>query len=153
MGWVNNMAGTVLESCKEFMKEYPMTMAWRIKKHCKVISEHINSDEVVLYTFAGQKNTNWSAPFSTAVVVFTNKRMIVARSLFFGRSLYSSITPDMLNDFSIREHVIFGTVEIDTVKEHFTINCLRKKALPKIEEALSKYLLDEKLKLLKNKNS
>lgn len=147
------MGKTVLESCKEFLGKYPGTIAWRIKKHCKVIEDHINNDEVVLYTFAGQKNTNWTVPFSTAVIVFTNKRMLVARSLFLGRSLYSSITPDMLNDFSIREHIIFGTVEIDTVKEHFTINCLNKKALPKIEDALSKYLVDEKIKLLKNKNS
>ena len=147
------MGKTVFESCKEFLNKYPGTIAWRIKKHCKVIEEHINKDEVVLYSFVGQKNTNWKSPFSTAVVVFTNKRMLVARSLFLGRSLYSSITPDMLNDFSIREHILFGTVEIDTVKEHFTINCLRKKSLPKIEDALSKYLVDEKLKLLKNKNS
>lgn len=147
------MGKTVLESCKDFIRQYPMTIAWRVKKHCKVIEEHINKDEVVLYSFVGQKNTNWTVPFSTAVIVLTNKRMLVARSLFLGRSLYSSITPDMLNDFSIREHILFGTVEIDTVKEHFTINCLRKKSLPKIEDALSKYLVDEKLKLLKNKNS
>ena len=31
----------------------------------------------------------------------------------------------------------------------FTIGCLSKKSLSKIEDALSKYLVDEKLKLLK----
>lgn len=150
---MSSMSKTVFESCKDFLRQYPMTIAWRIKKHCKVIEEHINDDEVVLYTFAGQKNTNCTVPFSTAVVVFTNKRMLVGRSLFLGRSYYSSITPDMLNDFEIRKQILFGMVEIDTVKEHFTINCLSKKSLAKIEDALSKYLVDEKLKLLKNKNS
>lgn len=143
------MSTSVYKSCKEFLKKYPKTIAWRVKKHSKVVEDHINEDEVVLFTFTGQKNTNWTAPFSTAVVVFTNKRMLVARSCFFGRSFYTSITPDMLNDFAIRTNLIFGVVEIDTVKEHFTIECLDKRALPKIEDALSKYLVDEKLKLLK----
>lgn len=146
------MTNSVYDNCKEFLKKYPRTIAWRIKKHSMVIEEHINEDEVILFTFAGQKNTNWTSPFSTAVVVFTNKRMLVARSLFFGRSFYTSITPDMLNDFALRTNIIFGAVEIDTVKEHFIIECLDKKSLSKIEDALSKYLVDEKLKLLKKSN-
>lgn len=142
-------AGMVYKSCKNFLKKYPGTIAWRIKKHAKVVEEHINDDEVVLFSFAGQKNSNWKYPFATVVVTFTNKRMLVGKSLFLGRSFYTSITPDMLNDFEIRTNILFGVVEIDTVKEHFTVGCLSKKSLSKIEDALSKYLVDEKLKLLK----
>lgn len=141
----------VYKSCKEFLKKYPFTVAFRIKKHASVIQEHINDDEVVLFTFMGQKNSNVLNPFYTIVIVLTNKRMLLGRKRFFGRYSYTSITPDMLNDFEIYNNIIFGCVEIDTVKEHFTVNCINKKALPKIEDALSKYLLNEKLKLLRNK--
>ena len=141
----------IYESCKDFLKKYPRTIAWRVKQHSKVVQSHLNDDEVVLFTFIGQKNTNFLQPFYTTIIVFTNKRMLLARKRFFGRYYYASVTPDMLNDFEIRANILFGTVEVDTVKEHFTINCLDKRALVKIEDALSKYLVDEKLKQNKEK--
>lgn len=55
----------------------------------------------------------------------------------------------MLNDFELKTSLFFGSVEIDTVKEHFFINCLDKRSLPSIEDALSKYMVNEKLKYLK----
>lgn len=146
------MGTSVYESCKSFLKKFPMTIAWRIKKHSSIIQKHINDDEVVLYSFAGQKNSNFLQPFFTAVIVFTNKRMLLGKKRFFGRSEYSSITPDMLNDFEIRTNILYGSVEIDTVKENFSINCLDKRSLSQIEDALSKYMVNEKLKYLE-KNS
>lgn len=139
----------VYQSCKKFIKKYPKTIAWRIKKHSSVVQEHINDDEVVLYSFAGQKNSNFLQPFFTTVVVFTNKRMLLGRKRYLGRYYYTSITPDMLNDFELRTNVLYGVVEIDTVKEHFTIGCLDKKSLSSIEDALSKYMVNEKLKYMK----
>lgn len=144
------MAGSVYESVKSFLKKYPMTIAWRVKKHASVVEEHLNDDEVVLYSFAGQKNVGITQPFFTTIVVFTNKRMLLGRKRFLGRYYYTSITPDMLNDFEIKTNILFGIVEIDTVKEHFYIGCLDKKSLPSIEDALSKYMVNEKLKYVKN---
>ena len=141
----------VYDACRDFLKKYPMTVAWRVKQHAKLIQEHINEDEVPLYAFLGQKDTTIFQPMFTTAIVFTNKRMLMASKKFFGRYYYTSITPDMLNDFQIRASFIYGEVEIDTVKEHFKITCLDKKSLSKIEDALSKYLLNEKLKLMKNK--
>lgn len=152
MDMVNNMANIVYESCKKFLKKYPMTIAWRVKKHSTIVEKHLNDDEVVLYTFTGQKDTNFLQPFFTTVVVFTNKRMLLGRKRFLGRYYYTSITPDMLNDFEIRTGIVYGLVEIDTVKERFIMGCLDKSSLPAIEDALSKYLVNEKLKYLK-KNS
>lgn len=146
------MNQSVYESCKAFMKKYPKTIAWRIRKHSSVVQEHLNDDEVVLYSFAGQKDAGMLQPFFTTVIVFTNKRMLLGRKRYLGRYYYTSITPDMLNDFELRTSILFGSVEIDTVKEHFTIGCLDKKALPMVEDALSKYMVNEKLKYLK-KNS
>lgn len=144
------MNNSVYESCKNFLKKFPRTIAWRIKKHSGVVQNHINDDEVVLFTFVGQKNTNWQFPFYTTCIVLTNKRMLLGRKGYFGRYFYTSITPDLLNDFEIRTGILFGNVEIDTVKEHFIIGCLDKNSLVSIEDALSKYLIDEKIKYLKN---
>lgn len=143
------MNQSVYESCKDFLKKYPRTVAWHVKRHSSVVESHLNDDEVVLFTFTGQKDAGLSTPFYTTIVVLTNKRMLLGRKRYLGRYYYSSITPDMLNDFEIRANIMYGTVEIDTVKEVFRINCLDKRSLPKIEDALSKYLVDEKLKYLK----
>ena len=147
------MKGVVYNSVKDFLRKYPATIAWRVKKHSSVVEEHLNDDEVVLYSFAGQKNSNFMQPFFTTVVVFTNIRMLLGRKKYLGRYDYSSITPDMLNDFEIKTSILYGIVEIDTVKEHFYIGCLDKRSLPSIEDALSKYMVNEKLKYMKNNAS
>lgn len=139
----------VYEYCKKFIKKYPRTIAWRLKRHSSIIQQHLNDDEVLLYVFAGQKNDLWYEVFFTTVIAFTNKRMLLGRKRFFGQYSYYSITPDMLNDFEIRSNIIWGSVEIDTIKEHFVISNLDKHSLPEIEDAISKYLVDEKLKLMK----
>lgn len=143
----------VYEVCKSFLKKYPKTLAWHVKRHASVISQHIDDDEVILFSFAGQKDTSLLMPFYTTVIVFTNKRMLLGRKRCFGRYFYTSITPDLLNDFEVQANILFGSVEIDTIKEHFIISGLDKRSLPKIEDALSKYLVNEKLKYLKNKSS
>ncbi|MEG2351566.1 MAG: PH domain-containing protein [Bacilli bacterium] len=145
------MDRNVYENCKKFLKKFPRTIAWRVKAHASVVQSHIDEDEVVLYTFVGQKNSLWYEVFFTTIIVFTNKRMLLGRKRFLGQYYYSSITPDMLNDFEVRGNIIWGSVEIDTVKENFVISNLDKRALPEIEDALSKYLVDEKMKYLKRK--
>ena len=57
------MNQNVYESCRSFLRKYPKTIAWRVKKHASVVQEHINDDEVVLFSFTGQKDTNWKSPF------------------------------------------------------------------------------------------
>ena len=76
--------------------------------------------------------------------------MLLGRKKYLGRSEYYSITPDMLNDFEIKTSIFFGIVEIDTIKESFLMNCIDKRALTDIEDAISKYLINEKLKMLRN---
>ena len=43
------MESLVYQKVKEFKNKYPMTISWRLKKHAKVVEEHLNSDEKVLY--------------------------------------------------------------------------------------------------------
>ena len=146
------MDKSVLESCTNFLKKYPGTIAWRVKKHASVVQNYMDEDEIILYSFCGQKNQAFYEIFFTTVVVITNKRMLLGRKRFFGQHYFSSITPDMLNDFQMRSNLFWGSVEIDTIKEHFIISNISKKALTEIEKAISKYIVNEKLKLLKTKN-
>ena len=149
---VNKMDKNVLESLMIFKKKYPSTIGWRVKKHASVIQSYLNDEEIVLYAFYGQKNQYFYEIFFTTIVVITNKRVLLGRKRFFGQHYFSSITPDMLNDFQVRKNIIWGSVEVDTVKEHFIISNISKKALPEIEESISKYVVNEKLRLLKNKS-
>ena len=98
---------------KEFMRKYPMTIAWRVKQHCKVIDKHLNSNEKILYMFVGQKNNRAVDIFNTYVVVFTNKRIIVATKRVVFGYFFKSITSDMYNDLTIHKGLIWGKVTLD----------------------------------------
>ena len=76
---------------------------------------------------------------------------MIGKKGLVGNYFFTTITPDMLNDFQVRANILWGAVEIDTVKEYFTISNISKKALPEIEDAISKYMMNEKLRLLKKK--
>lgn len=129
---------------KEFMKKYPMTIAWRVKKHCKIIDKHLNANEKILYMFAGQKNDRAVDIFNTYVVVFTNKRIILATKRVLFGYFFKSITPDMYNDLTIHRGIIWGSVILDTVKELITITNIDKNALDDIETNITEIILKQK---------
>ena len=138
---------TVYERVKEFKYKYPATVAWRIKRHCKIINKHLNPDEDVLYAFVAQKNDNPLDFISTYVIVLTNKRLMLARKRFVFGYFLDSITPDMFNDMSVIGCIIWGKVHIDTVKEYVTLSNISKKALPEIETQVSSYMMKKKEEL------
>lgn len=141
----------VYKAVKDFKRKYPMTIAWRLKAHCKVVENFINSDEEVRFAFAAQKNPNSFDIISTNVVVLTNKRILIAtKRLIFGY-FYTTITPDMFNDLKVVMGIVWGRVEIDTVKEHVYLSNIQRGALDEIETQISEYMLSEKLKY-KNQN-
>ena len=72
------MAGVYSKS-KEFKKKYPVTIAWRIKAHAKVIEKHLNPGEEVIYAFLAQKNDTYKEIFRTFAVVLTNRRLILSK--------------------------------------------------------------------------
>ena len=116
----------------KFMKKYPMTIAWRIKRHCKIIDKHLNSGEEILYIFTGQKNDNTVDLFHTCVIAFTNKRIIVATDRVLFGYFFRSITPDMYNDLTVSKGLIWGKVVVDTVKDLITSTNIDAKALDEI---------------------
>ena len=129
---------------KEFVKKYPMTIAWRVKSHCKVIDKHLNPGEEVLYVFFGQKNKSSFEIFNTNIVVLTNKRLLFATKRVVFGYYYTAVTPDMFNDISIRANMIWGRVLIDTVKEVISLSNIDKAALDEIETKISEYMMIEK---------
>lgn len=140
------MKSVTYEKLKEFRKKYPSTVAWRLKKHARIIDMHLNKDEIIIYAFAAQKNDNMFDVVSTNAIVLTNKRLIFGtKRLLFGY-FFTSITPDMFNDLTVKANVFWGKLHIDTVKEYITISNVSKKALPEIETMIINLMIREKKK-------
>jgi len=133
--------GIITEQAIDFVKKYPMTLAWRIKKNAAIVEKHINPDEKVKYVFVAQKSENTFDIFSTAVVVLTDKRILIGQKrVVFGYFLYS-VMPYMYNDLSVKAMIIWGKVYIDTVKELIILSNISKAALNEIETAISTYMI------------
>jgi len=123
------------------MNKFPMTIAWRVKRHCKIIDKHLNPGEEILYMFAGQKNDSSINIFNTYVVVFTNKRIILATKRVLFGYFFKSITPDMYNDLTVHRGLIWGSIILDTVKEVITITNIDIKALDDIETNITEVMI------------
>ena len=136
----------IYEEIKKFKRRHPMTIAWRLKKHSKVIQKFLNPGEEPIYVFAGQKNSNPLNIMTTYIVVLTNKRIILAQKRLFFGFFYTTITPDLFNDLKVKEGIIWGKIYIDTIKEEVIISNIDKSALDEIETNISEYMMKEKKK-------
>ena len=146
------MNKNVYEMVNEFIKKYPMTIAWRVKKHSKVVEKFLNPDEEVKFSFAAQKNDSTTDIFNTYVVALTNKRIILGRKRLFFGFFYTSITPDMFNDLTVKMGIVWGKIYIDTVKELVILSNIDPKALDSIETNITEYMMNEKKKYVSNVN-
>ena len=79
---------------------------------------------------------------------FTNKRILIAQKRVIPGYRINSITPDLFNDFQVYKGLIFGKVDIDTVKEMVQLSNLDPRSLVEIETNLSEYLLTMKPKFV-----
>ena len=66
------MVNRVYKLAKSFHKRYFGTIAFRLKAHSKVIEEHLNPGEKLLYVFCGQKGYSHKEIFSTCVLAITD---------------------------------------------------------------------------------
>ena len=143
--------GEVYQLVHKFKKKYPATVAWRLKKHCKIVEKFLNPGEEVIYGFCGQKNENSADMFSTYAVALTNKRILIAQKrVLFGYSYYT-VTPDMYNDMQVFGGLIWGKIYIDTVKELVVVSNISKSALSEIETVVSEYMIQMKKKFVTRK--
>ena len=138
--------GKCYEMVKEFKRKYPLTIAFRLKKHSEIIEKHLNPDEEILYAFAAQKNASVLEIFYTNVVVLTNKRILIATKRIMWGYFFVTITPDMFNDLTVRRGLLFGSVVIDTIKEKVVLSNIDCNALPEIETIITEYMMTEKKK-------
>ena len=134
----------IYKRVKEFKRKYPKTVAFRLKAHAKVASQFIGEDEEVKYVFAAQKNFKSYEIINTNIVVLTDKRLVVAtKRLIFGYFV-KMITPDMFNDLTIKEGIIWGKVIIDSVKEKVVLSNIDPKALSEIDDNITMTMIEEK---------
>lgn len=139
----------IYEKVKEFKRKYPKTVAFRLKAHAKVAAKFVGSDETVKYVFVAQKNFNSFEFLNTNIIVLTDKRIIVAtKRLIFGY-FFRMITPDMFNDLTIKNGIIWGKVIIDTINEKVILSNIDSNALAEIDDNITMHMLKEKKKIKK----
>ncbi len=129
-----------------FKKRYPLTIVFRLNKHCKIIEKHLNPDEEILYAFAAQKNAHSLDFWNTNVIVLTNKRILIGTKRILWGYFLVTITPDMFNDLTVRKGLIWGSIVVDTIKEKVILSNIDPNALPEIESIISEYMMEEKKK-------
>ncbi len=88
---------------------------WGIK-HFDLIADALDPDENVLMCMIGMKNKN----DGTYAFAFTDKRIIMAKQNVIGSGV-QSINYDYVNDVSMRKTLTQGYIEMDTMKEKFTV--------------------------------
>ena len=137
---------TVYDKVKEFKTKYPTTIAWRLKKHAKVVEKYLNPGETVTFAFPAQKGNSSMDIFSTFVVVLTNKRILLAQKRLLFGYIYLAITPDMFNDLTVSSGIIWSKLYIDTVKETVMLSNIAKAAMDDIETEITEYMIAEKQK-------
>lgn len=145
------MSNIVYEKLKNFKSKYPMTISWRLKSHSNVVNNHLNPGEEVLYAFAAQKNDNPLDIVTTCAVVLTNKRIIIGQKRLLFGYFFTSITPDMFNDLTVKMGIIWGKIYIDTVKEIVKLSNIQQEALDDIETIISEYMMQEKKRYIKDR--
>ena len=141
---------SVYTQVMNFKRKYPMTLSWRLKKHCQIVEKHLNPGEEVFYAFSAQKNDNPLDIITTNVIVLTNKRIILGQKRLLFGYFFTAITPDMFNDLTVKMGIIWGKIYIDTIKEVVKLSNIQKEALPEIETYITEYMMREKQKYMQN---
>lgn len=137
------------ELLKQFRNKFPGSVSWRLKKHCKVIDIHLNPNERINFIFSGQLDIKPLSLFNTGVIAVTNERLIIAQKKLIIGYKFSSITPDLYNDLTVKAGIIWGTIIIDTVREQVYVSDLDKDSLPEIETEITMFMQEAKKKYAK----
>ncbi len=138
--------GKCYDLAKSFKRKYPMTIAFRLRRHCAVVEKHLNSDEELTYAFPAQKNDTSFIVINTCVVGLTNKRIVIGLKRLLWGYFFISITPDMFNDLTVHSGLFWGGVVIDTIKEKVVLTNIGPRGLPEIESTITDYMMEEKKK-------
>ena len=96
--------------------------------------------------FLGQKNKSSFDFTNTNVIALTNKRLLFATKRVMFGYFFTSVTPDMFNDLTVKQGMLWGRIVIDTVKEEIRLSNIDKNALPEVETHITEYMMEEKKK-------
>ena len=136
----------------DFKRRYPKTIAFRLKKHSKIIQMHLNPNEEVNYAFCAQDNRSSLNIMNTCVVAITNKRILIGKKRLFWGYFFTTITPDMYNDLEVNNNMIWSSIEIDTLKENLYLTNIDPNGAIEIETKITDFMMREKQKYGKKNN-
>ena len=137
---------SVYQLALKFKRDYPGTVAFRIKKHSEVIEKHLNPGEKVLYVFCGQKNTQSYMIINSCVVALTNKRLMIATKRLLWGYFFTTITPDLYNDLKVKKGLIWSDIEIDTIRENLYLSNINPDGAVEVETNITEFMMKEKKK-------
>jgi hypothetical protein len=143
----------IYRNAKKFRRKHPLTIAFRLKAHSKILAKHLNDGEKIRYVFAAQKGPSSYDIVSTYVVAVTDKRIMIARKRILFGYFFLAITPDLFNDIKVRMGLLWAKIEIDTVKEYIILSNIQSSAASEIETAITQYVMKKKCKNKKGKET
>lgn len=147
---MNEAINFIYRQAKKFRRKFPLTIAFRLKAHSKVLAKHLNNGEKIKYVFAAQKGPSSYDIVSTYVIAITDRRIMIARKRLLFGYFFLAITPELFNDIKVKMGLIWARIEIDTVKEFIVLSNIQAGAASQIESAITQYVMKEKKKF-KNK--
>lgn len=134
----------IWRQARKFRRRYPLTIAFRLWAHSKIIAKHLNPGEKIKYVFAAQKGPSSADIVSTYIVAITDKRIMIGRKRLVFGYFFLAITPEMFNDIKVRKGLLWAKIEIDTVKEYIILSNIQGGAASKIETAITQYVMKKK---------
>ncbi len=140
----------VYDEVKKFKKDYPSTVAFRIKAHSFVVEKHLNEGEEIIFAFCGQKNKSSFRLINSCVIALTNKRILIGQKRLLWGYFFTTITPDLYNDLKVRKNLIWSDIEIDTVKEDVYLSNINPDGAIKIETVITDFMMKAKRKYAKD---
>ena len=134
----------IWRQARKFRRRYPLTIAFRLWAHSKIIAKHLNPGEKIKFVFAAQKGPSSGDIVSTYIVAITDKRIMIGRKRLVFGYFFLAITPEMFNDIKVRKGLLWAKIEIDTVKEYIILSNIQGGAASKIETAITQYVMKKK---------
>ena len=140
---------TIYQKVREFRMKYPRTIAWRLDKHSKIVEQHLHDGETVSYVFCGQKNVSSFMWNKSCVVAITNERLVIGQKRLLWGYFFTTITPDVYNDFKVIKNLIWSDILIDTLDEEVYISNLDPNGAIDVQKHITKFMMEEKKKYAK----
>lgn len=134
----------IWRQARKFRRKYPLTIAFRLWAHSKVLAKHLNPGEKIKFVFGAQKGPSSRDILSTYIVVITDKRIMIARKRLVFGYFFLAITPELFNDIKVKKGFLWAKIEIDTVKEYIVLSNIQGAAASKIETAITQYVMKKK---------